>query len=42
MLSREQFYLNLLFNKNLDKILNNSAGNNLGYKHKAEFGSYVE
>jgi group I intron endonuclease len=40
MLSREQFFLNLLFNKYLDQILNNSptAGNNLGYKHKAEFG----
>ena len=40
MLSREQIYLDLLFNKYPLLALNNSptAGTNLGFKHKPEFG----
>lgn len=40
MLSREQIYLDLLFNKYKSLSLNNSptAGSTLGFKHKAEFG----
>jgi len=40
MLSREQIYLDLLFNKYLLLTLNNSptAGTTLGFKHKVEFG----
>lgn len=40
MLSREQFYLNILFNKYNLLTLNNSptAGTTLGYKHKPQFG----
>lgn len=39
MLSREQFYLDLLFNNYPLLILNNSptAGSTLGFKHKTEF-----
>lgn len=40
MLSREQFYLDLLFSKYKSLTLNNSptAGSTLGFKHKPEFG----
>lgn len=40
MLSREQIYLDLLFNKYKSLSLNYSptAGSTLGFKHKAEFG----
>jgi group I intron endonuclease len=40
ILSREQFYINILFSKYKNQILNLSpnAGSTKGYKHKAEFG----
>jgi hypothetical protein len=40
MLSREQIYINLLFQLYPSLALNNSptAGSNLGFKHKPEFG----
>jgi group I intron endonuclease len=40
MLSREQHYIDLLFQQNSLFILNNSptAGSTLGFKHKPEFG----
>ena len=39
MLSREQYYLDLLFNNHLDLAINLSkvAGSTKGYKHKEEF-----
>ncbi|KXN65645.1 hypothetical protein CONCODRAFT_12689, partial [Conidiobolus coronatus NRRL 28638] len=40
ILSREQYYLDLLFNKNPDLVINLSkqAGSTKGYIHKPEFG----
>ena len=40
MLSREQYYLDIIFKNSPNSILNNSptAGSTLGFKHKAEFG----
>ena len=40
ILSREQHYLNILFNKYSNLVMNLSkvAGSNKGYKHKPEFG----
>jgi group I intron endonuclease len=40
MLSREQYYLNIIFNNNKNMIYNNSptAGTILGFKHKPTFG----
>lgn len=40
MLSREQFYLNIIFNYDKDMIMNNSpsAGTTLGFKNKPSFG----
>jgi group I intron endonuclease len=39
IISREQFYLNILFSNHKDKVLNLSpnAGSTKGYKHKPEF-----
>lgn len=39
MLAREQYYLDILFKKESELILNNSpsAGNTLGFKHSTEF-----
>lgn len=40
MLSREQYYLDIIFKNFPNSIFNNSptAGSTLGFKHKAEFG----
>nr|YP_009710594.1 GIY-YIG homing endonuclease [Amanita bisporigera]QFZ98542.1 GIY-YIG homing endonuclease [Amanita bisporigera] len=40
LLSREQYYLNIIFKSDKDMIMNNypTAGTNLNFKHKSSFG----